>query len=215
KYILFIIGLSLLIGAVYIYLNEKAFSERAIIVEGTVIGSSVSISNDKVYYHPVITFKTNEEKNIKFVASASGYSPLYSVGESIEIIYDPTHPEEAIIKKYFSAFGTPILMSFFGTLFFIILFIFHFSQKKAKYIYEKGTRIITVFDSVKQSYNLKGKKFFQIYTTCLDTKTNQKKVYKSEKLFFDPTDFIKSKNITVILHPENPTKYLMDISFLA
>ncbi|MDY0985876.1 hypothetical protein BSF41_32670 [Flavobacterium sp. ACN2] len=216
KYVLFIISSSILIGAAYIYLDKKAFSERAIMSEGTVIGSSVSISSGKEYYHPVITFKTNKEKNIKFIASASGHSPIYGVGESVEIIYDPAYPEEAMIKQYFSVTAIPILLICVSVLSFFTLFIFSFSHKKAKYIFENGTRIITQFDSIKRTrtHIIKGRLLCQICTTYRDPNTDKVRVFKSAKILMDPTGFIKSKNITVILHPENPKKYLMDISFL-
>lgn len=227
KYVLFAIGLSLLIGAAYIYLDKKSFLDKAIVTQGTVLESIKSIADhpqflklrphipnnfNSTYYHPVISFKTKTDENITFIASANSTSPLYGNGKSVEIIYDPAHPEEAIIKKYYSALGIPLLMGFFGILFFLMLSVFHFSQKKAKYIFDNGIRILTNFDSVQPTYTIRSK-FFRIYTYYFDPDTNTVKVFKSKKLLFDPTEFIRSKTITVILHPENPKKYLMDISF--
>lgn len=214
KYILFTIGLALLIGAFYIYLDKNTFLERAVTTEGTVVGSFKSTNNLNIYYHPIISFKTKKGEQIKFVPSYNSGNPINE--KSFEIIYDPANPQEANIKKYTSEFGLPIFMSSFGFLFFIMLLVFHFGQKKAKYIFENGTRIITQFDSVKRTrtHIITGKLLYQICTTYQDPNTNNVRVFKSAKILIDPTGFIKSKNIIVILHPQNQKKYLMDISFL-
>ena len=40
------------------------------------------------------------------------------------------------------------------------------------------------------------------------------RIFHSENLWFDPTRFVKRKQVTVLLDPNNPKRYHMDTSFL-
>ncbi len=39
-------------------------------------------------------------------------------------------------------------------------------------------------------------------------------VFRSENLWFDPTDDLKREAVTVYVDPRNPRRYAMDVSFL-
>jgi hypothetical protein len=59
-----------------------------------------------------------------------------------------------------------------------------------------------------------GRSPYQIISQAPDPASNTVRVFESENIWFDPSEYIKSETIDVLLHPENPKKYVMDISFL-
>ena len=40
------------------------------------------------------------------------------------------------------------------------------------------------------------------------------RVFHSENLWFDPSSFMKRRKVTVLLDPNNPKRYYMDVTFL-
>jgi hypothetical protein len=48
----------------------------------------------------------------------------------------------------------------------------------------------------------------------MDPTSNKVRVFHSENLYFDPTQYVNRKQVTVLLDPENPKRYHMDVSFL-
>lgn len=225
KYILLTIGLTLLVGAIYIYLDKKNFLENAIITEGTVVdviktdyqqnySRKYNIGKkNRFLFYPIISFTTLKGRQIKFDPSLSSYTPS-RIGEKFEIIYDPENPNDAKIKKYESVWAIPLAMSFFSFTSFLMILILISKTKKLKYLYENGYYIETQFDYVLPIYNLNRTTFYQIYTKRFDPYSNKLQIFKSTKILSDPTDILRNKTIKVLVHPTNPNEYHMDISFL-
>jgi len=61
---------------------------------------------------------------------------------------------------------------------------------------------------------INGQNPWRISSQWLDPKTNMVRIFHSENLWFDPSGFMKRKKVTVLLDPNNPKRYHMDISFL-
>ncbi|RZJ47761.1 MAG: DUF3592 domain-containing protein [Flavobacterium sp.] len=220
KYVFSIVGLALLIGAFFLYQNKKSFLEKAITVEGTVTELLPSRSDNSTTYKPVVTFTTKDDKKIEYTSSVSSNPPSYHVGEKVEIFYDPADPYDADINGFFSLWLAPLILGIMGSIFFLIGFsIILFGKMKQKKIEDlkfNGKRISTKFDHVQlnSNYKVNGRSPFLIYSQWLNTTTNELHLFKSEDIWFDPTDFIPSEEIKVLIDPANPKRYYMDISFL-
>jgi hypothetical protein len=220
KYIFLVVGLGLLTGAFILYQNKKAFLEKAVSAQGTVIELLESRSDNSTTYKPLVSFTTKEGRQIEFTSSVSSNPPSYDEGETVKVLYYPGDPKEATINDFMSIWFGPLIVGFLGTVFslvgfFIILFK-NLKQRRSQYLLDNGKRIETKFDSVQfnNSYKVNGRSPFQIYSQWLDTNTNELYVFKSDNIWFDPTDFIKTEEIKVMIDPKNPKKYFMDISFL-
>lgn len=220
KYVFLTIGLALLAGAFYFYQSKQAFIDRAVKVQGTVTALIPSRSDNSTTYKPVVSYTTKEGKQIEFTSSVSSNPPSYHEGETVEIFYDPADPYDADINGFASLWLAPLILGILGTVFFLIGFlIILFGKMKEKKIDDlkfNGRSIITKFDNVNINYNYKvnGRSPYVIYSQWLNPATNELHVFKSEDIWFDPTDFISSKEIKVLIDPSNPKKYYMDISFL-
>jgi len=214
KHIILAISIILFVVGLYLYQQRRIEIQKSITVQGTVVGSFESVSSElNVYYHPIVRF-TAKGKVFQITSSSNGFRPLYQPGANVEILYNPNFPEKGEIKQVVSSVGTSGICIFYSIITFSIFLFFHITQKKAENIYHNGNRIITQYDNVTYSYNIKRMKLYQIHSTYKDPKTNEIRVFKSPKLLVDPTDFITTKSINVIMHPTNAKKYLMDLSFL-
>jgi hypothetical protein len=220
KYAFLTIGLVLITAALYFYQKQRAFQERALTAQGTVIELLESTSDNSIVYKPLVLFKTKEGKEVKFTTSFSTSPPSYSVGESVEVLYDSAEPNSASINGFTSLWLGPLICGVLGMIFFLIgFFIILFDkvkQREIRYLRENGKRISTKFAHVKFNNGLavNGRNPFLIYSQWLDTNTNELYVFKSDNIWFDPTDFIGTEPIKVMIDPKNPKKYYMDISFL-
>ncbi len=79
-----------------------------------------------------------------------------------------------------------------------------------------GHRIEADFQQVELNTTLEvnGSNPFRIVAQWHDHSRNEVHIFKSDNLWFDPSDFVQGKKIPVFLDAGNPSKYLVDLSFL-
>jgi len=65
-----------------------------------------------------------------------------------------------------------------------------------------------------ESLRVNGRSPFQIITQSLDPASDTVRIFESENIWFDPSEYIESETIDVFIDPNDPEKYVMDISFL-
>ncbi|WET02125.1 DUF3592 domain-containing protein [Flavobacterium sp. YJ01] len=220
NYVFSIIGACLLAGAIYLYVEKQAFLEKAETAQGTVVEMIPKRSKDSTTYSPVVSFTTKSGQTITYTSSVSSNPPSYDIGENVQIFYDPTNPNDAEINGFFSLWLGVIILGFIGIVFFLIgslgvLFRYR-KNKKAQNLRETGKLISAKFTQVQLNTNqtLNGRNPFQILSQWQDPKTDELYVFKSESIWFDPTEFVKADTVRVFIDPENPKDYVMDISFL-
>lgn len=220
KYVFSTIGLGLLIGALYLYLDKQTFLKNADVAQGTVKELHSYRSDNSVMYTPVIVFSTKKGEQIEFTSSVSSSPPSYHQGEKVKIFYESNDPYNAEINGFASLWLAPLILGILGTVFFLIgFFIFltgYLSKKKKEYLLSNGKPIMTTFSQVGINTGLKvnGMSPFQIHSQWIDPVSNQLYVFKSDNIWFNPTNFIETENLKVMIEPGNPKKYYMDISFL-
>ena len=220
EYVFAIIGLTLLGGALYLYKDKQAFLKKAEVTQGTVIELLRTKSDNSITYCPVVAFTTKAGTKISFSSSVSSNPPSYNEGENVEVLYDPINPNNATIKGFKSLYLGVLIVGIIGTAFFILGFISirfgYLKQKKLQYLLDNGQRISTKFENVQLNSSSKEnvRNSFLIYSQWLNPNTNELYVFKSDTIRFDPTDFIKTKEIMVMIDPRDPRKYFMDTSFL-
>ena len=213
KYIFFIIGLVIWTQVFYIYQKGRNFTEKANLVSGTVLSDS---ANDRT----IVSFVTKGGKQIKF-SDNTGNSPSgFIEGESVEVLYDPANPNNASINDFYTLYLGVTVLGFIGAVFFFTGLSFFLSdrskQKKTDFLQQSGKSITTKFIDVQVdlgvSFNDSNPYF--ICTEWLDPKSNKILFFESDDIWFDPTEFIKTDEIKVLIDPHDPKKYTMDISFL-
>lgn len=220
KYAFPIIGLAMLAGAFYSYSSTQQFLSSALTTDGKVIELIRSRSQDSVTYRPVVQFVARDGSNIEFSSNSGSNPPSYSRGQTVEVLYREDAPEKAKINSFFSLWGLPVILGSLGAVFVLIgssMFLFgRLKKNKIEGLKQNGRAIMVAFQSVDRNTGLKvnGKSPYQIITQWQNPATAEIHIFKSDNIWFDPTDYIDGDEITVLVDHNNLKKYHMDISFL-
>jgi hypothetical protein len=221
------VGVGMLVGSFFIFSNTRGFIARASETQGRVIAldrshssSSSSSRSSSSTYKPVVEFNAATGKRIEFISSVGTNPPSYRVGESVTVLYNPADPYSARIKSFFSLWFAFLIVSFLGFVFTIIgltmIVVRGRGRKRDEWLRLYGRRTKTAFKGVElnPSMRVNGRSPYQIISQSLDPASNTMRVYESANIWFDPSEYIKSETIDVLVDPNNPRKYVMDISFL-
>ncbi|OGD61553.1 hypothetical protein A3A71_04310 [Candidatus Berkelbacteria bacterium RIFCSPLOWO2_01_FULL_50_28] len=132
KIVISVIGF-ILIGLGAFWFNSSVrFSKNALSAPATVVSVASSHRDDsngnKIYiFTPTVKFTDNNQVEVTATptfnsgSSSSSISP-YSQGDTLTIYYDPSNPKKISLNKTTSLYVGPLVLIFFGVLFFIALF---------------------------------------------------------------------------------------------
>lgn len=110
-------GLLFAIGA-FLFIRTRIFLGKAQEVQGTVVEMVWSSSSDGGGgYSPVYQFRTISGQMITVKDSLSSSPPMFQVGQTIDVLYDPENPQYARIKKFWSLYFVTILLCGMGFIF--------------------------------------------------------------------------------------------------
>lgn len=110
-------GLLFAIGA-FLFIRTRIFLGKAQETQGTVIEMVWSSSSDGGGgYSPVYQFRAINGQMIKVKDNLSTNPPMFQVGQTIDVLYDPENPQDARIKKFWSLYFTSILLCGMGFIF--------------------------------------------------------------------------------------------------
>jgi hypothetical protein len=123
---LFVGGLSLLMGVIllgggaYVLLKRQRTPENRSAATGVVVELRKVYSPRYYVWRPVVEFQTQYGQVIQFQATHGTRPSLYSVGQSVKVLYDPRQPEQAEIDSWLTRWFVPGLMLGFGALWLIV-----------------------------------------------------------------------------------------------
>lgn len=125
-------GLLFAIGA-FLFIRTRIFLGKAQEVKGTVTEMVYNHSSDGGGgYSPVYQFRTISGQMITVRDNLSTNPPMFQVGQTIDVLYDPENPQSARIKKFWSLYFTSILLCGMGLIFGgvgIVLLIFNLMDR--------------------------------------------------------------------------------------
>lgn len=220
NYIWTIIAVLLILLSVYIFKNNIDFTQKAQISQGKVIMVTIDKSGKSATYKPVIEFYDHKGIRIEFASFEGSNPPKYTVGDKVEVLFNPENPIDAKINSFFSIWGGVLIMSIVGIVFFVIGCISISKEKKKRaivnFLKSKGTSIETHFQNVvvNDSCSLNGKHPYQIVSQWLNPATSQIHIFTSDNIWFDPSSYLKNNKIKVIIDSKNAQNYIVDLSFL-
>lgn len=218
KYAFAAIGIAMLGGALFWIQQTRSFLSEAAVAQGTVV-DLVRSGGDSTY-RPVVRFQAADGKAIEFTSGAGSSPPAYSKGEKVEVLYRPAAPQDAAIKGFISLWLGPTILGGLGAAFLAIgasmIAVVRIKAQQAAYLRAQGMPIQTKFQGVElnTSLHVNGVSPFRVVTQWRNPATSELHVFRSENLWFDPSDHIKTEHITVFVDPADPKKYAVDLSFL-
>lgn len=219
--IFLVVGILFLVGTTFSLYSGMDMAKNGIKTTGTITDLDISVSEDKSRtYFPIIQFTTQENQQVEFRSSMGSSSYRGSIGQSIDVLYNPANPNDAIIDSTFGVYGLSIILGIFGGVFTLIggvPVVFGIaSKKKSTRLLREGTPVQVKITGVEENTMIQINKRspYQIIADVHDKDTNTIKRYKSENIYFDPSPYIDRENVTVYIDKSNSSKYYMDISFL-
>jgi hypothetical protein len=133
--LLIITGIILLGSGVWLFFRQRTRIARAITAEGVVIEqlrqrasgeylykrTAEGIKIEKKYlYRPVIRFKTEDGRTIKFSPPMATRPARCQVGDKVAVLYDPDKPQQAQINAFTYLWFYVLMLLFFGLFFLAI-----------------------------------------------------------------------------------------------
>lgn len=220
KYLFSVVGGALLVGAFLWYQNTVTFLDEAMEVPGVVTDLVYSRSSDSRSYYPVVEFNDAGGQLIEFQSSSGSNPASYSVGEKVSVLYTVGEPESARIDGFFSLWGGAVILAIIGGAFFLVgalmVLVPMVSKARGAKLRENGQLVVARVQNVEQNTGLvmNGQSPFRIVTQWQDPATAAIHVFRSDNLWFDPTDHIPGETVNVYIRPDNPKRYWVDTSFL-
>lgn len=222
KYSFGLAGLGMILGAVYFFSSTQSFVSQAATARGTVIDLEYyrSSSDSSGSYRPVVRFITAAGEEIVYHSTSGSNPPSYSAGEEVRIYYDPALPNEAKIDSFLDLWFAPTLLagmgSIFGGISGGIFLVGYLKARKKAFLKRQGRPIESKLQSVSLngSYSVNGQHPYRIVTQWHNPQSGEILVFYSDDLWYDPSDYIEGEEITVLIDPNDPERYWMDISFL-
>ncbi len=222
-YIIFaIIGVGLLLGTGYWINQEREFVSRAQKSKGTVIELVKHTSSGKsrsVTYAPKVRFTLPDGSVHEFVSTMSSSKSSYAVGQPVNVLFDPAKPDTAEIDSMFVIWFGPGILGFLGLVFSGIgigsLAMILKRRSYCKYLLQSGIKIPATGGKVERdcSMRINGQCAWRI--VCEADYNGERRVFKSDRLWKDPTEKVRDRQVTIAIDPSNPKKYCVDLSFMA
>ncbi|AXS84779.1 DUF3592 domain-containing protein [Marinobacter sp. Arc7-DN-1] len=215
-----LVGTGMLVGAFFSFQSTSTFLDTATAKPGVVTDLIRSRSGDSNAYYPIVRFEDEQGRLTEFRSSSGSNPPSYSPGETVRVLFTPDEPESARIDGFFSLWGATLIVGFLGGVFFLIgagMFVVPAVRNGgAAKLRETGQRVQGIFQGVEKNkmIEMNGKSPYQIVCQWQNPVTSDIHVFRSDNLWFDPSEHIQSESIPVYINPTNPKRYWVDTSFL-
>lgn len=115
--IVLVIGSGCLLYAPVKAVKTLVFVRNAAVTTGTVDDMVAMRGSKSTTYAPSITFNTPDGRSIRFISHISGSPSAYSVGQRLEVYYDPANEGNAEIKGFIPLWMPVIILSALGLAF--------------------------------------------------------------------------------------------------
>jgi hypothetical protein len=125
-----IVGVALIALGIFAFFRRRAQIKHSIVTTGSVVellpqrqsGEYVIDKNPvdgvkikpKYLYRPVVSFKTESGRTVKFSASVSSSPKPFQIGDQVEVIYVPDQPKKAQINRFMYLWFNVLMLLFFG-----------------------------------------------------------------------------------------------------
>jgi len=215
--IFLIIGLIMLKFAISTFSDKIEFKRTGIITQGEVVELASSRGDRSGYmYTPIIAFLA-DGKSYQFQHSASSNPPMYDIGEKVEVIYWPESPSKASLNTFWGFWGPPIFISIAAVVFTLVggglIYGMVARYNTRKNLISNGQRITAKLDCVDKVARDKGRDYWVVRANWQNPADGKIYLFESDQLYYNPETYISSsQQISVLIEPNNPKKYIVDLS---
>jgi hypothetical protein len=216
--IFFAIGLAMLGAAFFVWQSAAGFAAHAITADGVVVdlvgrGSSRGLA-------PVVEFTTSDGRTQRITGSISSSPPAYSSGERVRVLYEAANPQAARIDSKLEMWFLPMLFGGLGTVFASIgggfLGYIVRTRRLRDWLAINGMHVKAKFEGViyDTSIRVNGRHPWRLTAQWQHPVTQKVYSFRSDMIWFDPTQFVQRDQLDVTVNADNPRQYVVDTSFL-
>lgn len=130
---IFVIGLGLLVGAFFSIKNTTHFMRNSIVTAGTVVRLDRVEDDGSYMYKPVVSFVSQDGRNVEIHSKVSSSSPRYFEGERVGVRYIPNDPHGGRIDDFASKYMAPLILGVTSLFFIVIPVVIFLNTKKKKH----------------------------------------------------------------------------------
>ena len=225
-------GLFMLYFAVSLYFSTQDFLTRALQTEATIINKRVESRRDSdgktsTSTYITVTFSTKQGQTI---TKEIGGSSSDNHGDRVAILYDPAQPNEVKKNSFEGLWLGPLLLSILGGVFSAVgggmVWVSLKERKRRRWLKSSGQRIEAtethVERDVRRHRSRSGKRrshtresvSYCIVCQWHDERSNRMFTFRSDPLDYDPEGFVSGKTLPVLIDPQDPSRYVVDLSSL-
>ena len=221
------IGIFTFVGGTFFAIGLALFTESvnfkrtASSAEGVVYDIETRSDSDGSSYYPMVRFTpAGAEEPVEFTGGVGSNPSSYKRDQKVKVIYDPKNPEKARIDSFFETALFPLVFSGMGGIFLAIGLGFLISRIKDRqndaWLRLNGKQVTAKITGVEYdtSFKVNGQSPWRITAQWHNPNTNQVHVFRSDQIWFDPSPYIETEEITVLIDPKNLKKYDVDLRFL-
>jgi hypothetical protein len=143
---------------------------------------------------------------------------MYSTGETVEVIYAPGAPDEAIIDSFLERTFLPLIFGGLGTVFTAIgggmIVAWLRGRRIAAQLRASGLPIQAKFVEcyLETRVRVNGRSPWRVVCQATHPATGKLERFTSEAIWFDPSDRLVGKDLRVFVDPARPKRHLVDLS---
>lgn len=212
-----LIGTGCGIGAAVTWLNSVDLSNTG--VQTTGIVTDLIRSSKGSTQAPVVEFQLENGTKHTYTSNVFSSPPAYDLGERIALWYDPADPDVVVmdgLDRWFAPLFLGVFFLIFGGIGYGGLIYQVLKKRDINWLKQNGTAVEAMLTGVDRDYSFKvnGVSPFVIQGQWLDRTTNKMYTFKSENIWYDPSEYVRGQTLRVLIDPAKPGLYYMDVSFL-
>ncbi|MCK0127105.1 DUF3592 domain-containing protein [Erythrobacter sp. F6033] len=217
---MFFAGIGAIFAAIggWMLWGELALSDVSFSAQGTIIElADYRDSEGTTMYRPVAEFYDTSGRRYEFSSKTSSSSPGFSVGEQVDIIYDPLRPQDARIDTFGQRFLLPTIFTAIGSLFVLIgggMVVYPMLRARAiRGLVQAGLQVRGTITDVSQDrrFAVNDRHPWRIIAEAEHPRTGIMTEFKSDALWERPIGAKKGDQVPVYLSAKNSKKSYVDV----
>ncbi|MBX7494406.1 DUF3592 domain-containing protein [Qipengyuania sp. 6B39] len=211
-------ALALALG-LFILRDQLLFGREAIHTYGKVVGYVEREGDKGPVLTPQIAWKDANGVTHRFTAQIASRTPIYAVGQPVEIAYRTAEPGKARLTSFWPRWSGSFITMTLGLTFLatgcMLMWIYRSHRRRIAHFLQNGVPIEArfLYALTDRSIRSGGEHPWRIVCTAPDPATGGKRNFKSEPVWTHPST-LEQARFRVLLDPANSRLYQVDLSQL-
>ncbi len=207
-----LIGVAMLVGALAFQMHRMGDQTNMLATSGAVVDIAGGC--------PTIEFSTGNGEVVSFRGGVCSNPPSFAIGKPVAVLYEAANPSHAQLDSFMENWFVSLLLGGMGAVFTLLGLVFVLppllAKRRAAELSVSGLPVFADLVGVRlnESLSVNGVNPWKIDAQWLNPATNKVHLFSSDNLWFDPSPYIREKQVRVLIDPNKPKRYSMDVSFL-